>query len=481
MSRDSNRGRPGDRTLRYGGYAALLSAGVVALLAAINVLALRIPLRVDLTAEGFSTLSEQSVKVLAALDQPIGLVALYEPGREDARVDELLKRYRAASERITVTYLDPYRSPVPLKRYEVGGQPPDAGSVIVDAGRRFRVLKTWELYELTVDEQTQAPKLQSFQAEQMITSAIVQVTSASDPVVYLLKGHGERDLPADLGTRLASDNFVLRNLDLAVSPGVPDDATVVAIIGAKNDLSPADAGKLREFLSLRGGRAVVTLEMTAVPQPVLSGLLAVYGLASPAALVVEQDGAYHLPNQPLALVPGIAEHAITAALKSGEMPVVFPVARPLQVLAERKRRVTVEPLLSTSARAFAQVDLASAETTKQPGDLAGPFLLAAAATDRGETGERESRIVVLAGTEFLYPPESIGRLPENETLLLNGLNWLRGEEELIAIRPRTISSIRYTISLTSFQFYLFAGIAVLLVPLAVFATGLAVWLRRRHA
>jgi hypothetical protein len=307
------------------------------------------------------------------------------------------------------------------------------------------------------------------------------VTSASDPVVYRLKGHGERDLPADHGTRLASDNFVLRTLDLAVSPGVPDDATVVVIIGAKNDLSTADAAKLREFLSLRGGRAVVTLELTAEPQPVLAGLLAGYGLASPAALVVEQDSAYHLPNQPVALVPGIAEHAITAALKSGEMPVVFPVSRPLEVLSERKRRVTVEPLLATSARAYARADLGSDETAKQPGDLSGPFVLAAASVDRGETGERESRIVVLAGTEFLYPPESIGRLPENENLLLNGLNWLRGEEELIAIRPRSISSIRYTISLTSFQFYLFAGIAVLLVPFAVFATGLVVWLRRRHA
>jgi hypothetical protein len=481
MRNDSERGRPAARALRYGGYAAALTAGVLALLVGLNVLAARIPLRVDLTAEGFSTLSEQSRKVLGALDVPVGLVALYEPGREDARVDELLKRYRAASERITVTYLDPYRSPVALKRYEVGGEPPDAGSVIVDAGGRFRVLKTWELYELTVDEQTQAPKLQSFQAEQAITSAIVQVTAASDPVVYLVRGHGERDLPADLGTRLAGDNFVLRNLDLAVAPAVPDDATVLVLLGPKNDLSAADAGKLRDWLAGRGGRAVLTLELGAGAQPVLAGLLAAYGLASPDALVVEQDGAYHLPNQPVALVPGVADHAVTATLKSGELPVVFPVARPLVVLAERKRRVTVEPLLGTSARAFAQVDLSTTETARGPRDLGGPFVLAAVATDLGETGERESRILVLGSTEFLFPPESIGRLPENENLLLNGLNWLRGEEELIAIRPRSISSIRYTISMTAFQFYLFAGIAVVLVPLAVFATGLAIWLRRRHA
>jgi len=262
---------------------------------------------------------------------------------------------------------------------------------------------------------------------------------------------------------------------------VPQDATIVLLIGPRSDLGAADVAKLRDFLSVRGGRAIVTLDLNTERTPNLSGLLASYGIEVPSALVIEQEAVHFLPNQPVILVPTILEHAITSTLKSGEMPVVFPVARPIVPLEARKRRVSVEPLLATSARAWAQVDFSSQETLKRSGDLDGPFDLAVACTDLGEAGERESRIVVLSSSQFLFPPESIGRLPENENLFLNSLNWLRGREELIAIPARTISSIRYQLALTSFQFYLFSAVAVLLVPLAVFGVGLGIWLRRRHA
>jgi hypothetical protein len=61
---------------------------------------------------------------------------------------------------------------------------------------------------------------------------------------------------------------------------------------------------------------------------------------------------------------------------------------------------------------------------------------------------------------------------------MNCLSWLRNQEELISIRPKSLltSSLR----LTQVQFYVFAGVAVVLIPLTILGAGLIVWLRRRH-
>ena len=63
---------------------------------------------------------------------------------------------------------------------------------------------------------------------------------------------------------------------------------------------------------------------------------------------------------------------------------------------------------------------------------------------------------------------------------MSSLGWLQDRPELISIPARAISSTRYQVNLTQSQFFLFGGIAVVLLPLAVFAAGLATWLRRRH-
>ena len=48
------------------------------------------------------------------------------------------------------------------------------------------------------------------------------------------------------------------------------------------------------------------------------------------------------------------------------------------------------------------------------------------------------------------------------------------------IVPRSISALRYSITLSSFQFYLFAGLAVILIPGLILGAGLATFLRRRY-
>ena len=211
-----------DRRLRYGGYSTLVIAAVLAIVAGVNLLVDRLPWRADMTIEKFYSLSDQTTKVFRTVESPITVLELWEAGKEDVKVAELLRRYQVASAQMAVRQVDPYRSPVDSKRYEVDGKPPAVGSLVVDAGGRFKVLRIADLYETQQDTSTGEQVPTNFIAESAIANAIASVTTAADPVSTLLNGHGEKALPEGLADRPRPRAFYdVRDLTLATAAGVP--------------------------------------------------------------------------------------------------------------------------------------------------------------------------------------------------------------------------------------------------------------------
>lgn len=471
-----------DRALRFGGYGTLVVIAVLAIVAGVNLLVERLPWRADLTIEKFYSLSEQTLKVLATVDRPITVLELWEAGKEDEKVAELLRRYQTQSAEISVRQVDPYRNPVELKRYTVGGEAPAVGSLVVDAGGRFKVLRTADLYETREDPTTGEQVATGFIAESALTNAIASATAGADPVLYLLKGHGEKELQDALADRLRRAFYDVRDLTLAAAATarVPDDAAIVALVSPLNDILPGEAAELTAFLRERGGKLLLLTDVGATPHPNIGRLLEAFGLAVRPWLVVERASDHFLPNQPWMLIPSVGSHAITAPNAAAEMPILFPISQAIERLPAVRRTVRIEPLLASSSQSYAKVDIQDESGEQGPNDPSGPFVLAAAVTDTGEVGQVASRMVVMASSQFIFPSANLGRLAENENLFMNTLGWLLDRPELISIPARTISGNRYELNLSQFQFFLFAGIAVVLIPFAVFIAGLATWLRRRH-
>ncbi len=234
-----------DRALRYGGYSTLVIAAVLAIVGGRQP-----PGRPPALARGHDpravlhALRPDREGARTPSASPIDVLALWEAGKEDAKVSELLRRYQTRSSHLRVRQVDPYRSPVELKRYEVDGSPPAVGSIVVDAAGRFKVLRIADLYETTQDESTGEQVPSNFIAESAITNAIASVTAGKDPVLYLLKGHGEKALVEDLATRLVRAFYDVRDLGLAAAAAVPDDATIVALVSPQRDILPGEAEAL---------------------------------------------------------------------------------------------------------------------------------------------------------------------------------------------------------------------------------------------
>ena len=70
------------------------------------------------------------------------------------------------------------------------------------------------------------------------------------------------------------------------------------------------------------------------------------------------------------------------------------------------------------------------------------------------------------------------QIPGNSDFFLNGLGWLRGKKDEITVRPKSVLTMRLSIS--NLQALLFSGLVVIIMPLLVLGAGFSVWIRRRH-
>ena len=104
------------RRLRHGGFATLLVVAVIVITILLNIVISTLDnvwgLSYDLSSNRLYTISEQTERVVSAIDEPVHIYALMQTGSESQTVENLLENYRRlAPDYITVTVVDPIQNP----------------------------------------------------------------------------------------------------------------------------------------------------------------------------------------------------------------------------------------------------------------------------------------------------------------------------------------------------------------------------------
>lgn len=467
------------KKFKYGGYATLLTAVVIAALVIINVLVGRIGFMVDLTRNQLFTLSDQTFQVIDQLDEEIDVIFLSQPGTENQVAMQIVDRYVRRNPRLRVSTIDPVRNPHMVMRFQGDGTRSLANGTIVVENRennRFKLIAPHELINHRMDRQQQ-PVAESLAVEQRVTGAIIYVTTEELPVIYTLSGHDQSPIPIELRRQLEIENFRIEEINLMTTETVPEDAHALLVISPKRDLAEVEEQRLRSFLENQG-RAIFLMDLLTQSLPKFEALFQSYGVTLNQQIVVEGDAAMHVGN-PIWLVPNLESHDIISPLRASDMRMLLPVSQSLSLMDVRRRTLDIQPLLRTSDTAWAKTNLQTQTLEREEGDLPGPFDLAVAITDNvfDGTNTNVTKILLVANAGFLSD-EISNQVPGNINFILNGINWIQDREEAISIRPRTLGTPRLTMNWQ--QQLLIAGIAVVLIPLLILGSGLFVWLRRRH-
>ena len=457
--------------LQGGSYSLILTAVVLAILVAVNVLVTALPTNLtwyDISATKLYSITSNTKVVVNALQEDVTIYWIVQSGEEDNVIENLLSKYESLSNHIQVVKKNPDVYPTFAQQYT--DETVQNNSLVVECGDRYRYIGYDDIYLQEADMYSYSYTT-SFDGEGAITSAIDYVVTEELPQLYLLEGHGESELPATIADQIEKENMETQSLSLLTVDEIPEEVDVILIYAPTSDLSQQEAEMLREYTQSGGKLMVIagpTQDSTALEN--LNTLLSDYGVEVCEGVVVEEDRE-HYTYQPYLLLPDLASSDITDPLIEENYYVNMPVAQGLDVSGADS---AVTSLMTTSDTAFCKVagyDLTTYE--KEEGDIDGPFALAVS-IDCGNEGQ----IIWFSSSQFLEDMYNAWSSGSNGDLAMNALSSLVGEREAMAIRSKSLNYNYLTISGSTASLLKVLMIGVF--PLGYLGLGTAVILHRRR-
>jgi ABC-type uncharacterized transport system involved in gliding motility auxiliary subunit len=415
--------------------------------------------RLDLTIGQQYVLSDYARRILSDLNTNIRVTAfLRDNDPRNGDIEDLLWRVGVAAPRVTYQLVDVNRNPAVARRDGVRSY----GAVAVEAEGRRKIVPAAD--------------------EPSLMAAIVQVTRPMQRHVYVLTGHGERSInetDRNTGYSLARAALVqelseVSELAVLNDRPVPDDARVLVIAGPRSDLLASELLALDAYLR-RGGSVLILLDPGNAPS--LAAFLRRYGIVAGDDVVLDPENRLFAGDFLTMVVRERAVgHPVSSALQAEPlMSRVRPVA-----IASAADGLGME-LLKTADASWRSSDPEVFNTGvgvfTAGRDRPGPVPVGVAVRVPG-IDDRTGRMIVLGDSDFATN-FFIGYLG-NRDLLLNAVNWLSGDEQLIASRAPTqqpgINQFFISARQGAFAFW----IGTVIQPAIVLAIGMAVTMVRRR-
>ena len=458
------------RQARYGTMTATSVLVVLGILVAINYIGNK---RWDLTANKVFSLSDQTKNVLAKLDSPLQILVFAQETDFQSFQDKL-KEYTYASKNVSAEYIDPDKKQAIAKDNQVQ----QYGTIVFKyKGRVERVTTS---------------------TEQDITNGIIKVVSGSQKKIYFTQGHGEKDTASSerdgygtIAAALGRENYTVDKVVLAQSGTVPDDAAVVVVAGPKTDFFPPEIDALKKYLA-KAGKVLLEIDppekYDSPPYKNLIALAHDWGMDVGNDIVVDASGMGRLigtgPEIPVAA--NYPSHPITQKFN---FITAYPLARSVTPVSGGVDGHTAQSFIETSPRSWGETDIKSFLVDQKVGfdegkDKKGPVSIAAAVNApstsdapkvEADAPKAEARVVVIGDSDFAS--NSVLGIQGNRDMFMNTVGWLSQQENLIAIRAKDPDDRRVT--MTAAQQTNVTWFTLLILPAAIFGSGVYTWWRRR--
>lgn len=445
------------RRARYGSNVMVMSIAFLGILVLVNFMGSRYDKRLDWTQDKSFTISEQTRKVLSNLDKPISITGFFQQGDTgQTQVTDLLREYGQYTSLLTWKFIDPDVQPAAARQAGISA------------------------YSTLVFEMEGRKQLTTSIDEQGITSAILKISNPNQKVIYFLTGHGERSV--DSGTQdglsqarqvLEQDNYLVRSVTLAITPTVPTDCSLLAIVAPSKALLSQEITAINAYLD-KGGKLLYLTEPQ-LNNSIDEGILSRFGIIVRNDIVVDPASS-QLGDILSPLVGNFQWSIITKDLRAAA---IFPYTRSLKQGAAPVDGVAITAFAETSKSSWGETDLTNSQVALDAKDTPGPVTVGMSAEIQhvvvGAKVAPTARVVVYGNTDFAS--NSYLQYLGNKDLFANTVNWLTEDESLISIRAKPPTD--RSLYMTNTEQILGMATSIILLPLAVLLVGAVVWWRRR--
>lgn len=463
------------RKFKGGAYATTISAVVILIILILNLVVQELDITKDLTADSKYSLTEETKELIANLDQNITIYYLVESGGEIDEFKRIVNNYDNINDKVKVQYKDPVQYPKFASQYVDDDIDTQSFLVVNEDTKAAKYIAYNDLLDYEINYSTYQYEVTGLKVEAQIDAAIAAVTNEDLPTVYALTGHGESSFSSYLTETFQSNNITTNEFSSLTAQSVPEDCDVLFLNMPQYDLTQEETQMIKDYL-MNGGDAIFCVDYTTYTLPNVVSLLNYYGVNIVEGFVVEGDSQYTMSSRyPTLLVPKISSHEFVKNIKDKKY-VIVPVGSGLSIRDDKRETVETETILQTSDSAYSKINTNSTVAAKEENDIAGPFILGLEAKE--SVGEEETRIAVYTGKALLddqyLQTSSFG----NVDLMMNTINEMTGQENALSIRSTDLSDAM--VSLNNAQKNRIGLVVVVILPLFVLATGIAVVVRRRR-
>ena len=453
---------------KKGTYGAGLTVVIIAIAVVLSLMTGLLPedlKAIDISDNKVYTIGETTEELLASLENNLSFTVIAEPDTMDSRIERLIKQYTSRSDKIALTEIDPVKSPAEVTA--LGGA---ANTIIVtndDNGKTTTVsfddiliVDPYSSYYYGTSDATE------FDGEGQLTGAVHYVTSENTSRIYLTNGHGESALPASITERLTKLSLPTDSLSLLMSGGVPEDCSLLIVFAPASDISQDEKTVLSKYLA-RGGAMMYVAGYEAVRLPVFESLLAEYGITFVEGYIADVERYYQ--DSPYNIFPVLNDvHDITKDFGADEL-VLLIQSQGFELTSPARDTVTVESFMTTSEGGIAVTEASQTE---------GQYVLGATAIEPVGDENAETRIVAIASASVVEE-QILSSFPSlvNADVFINAVTYFIDDVANISIPSKSLAITYNTVTGGAVWRALF----VFIIPAALIAGGLFVWLRRRRA
>lgn len=461
------------KTLSLGTYSSSVVVLSLAVIVVLNLLVAQLPEKYtvfDVTSDQLYSLTTETKEIADGITDDIQIYVLANEDNADTTLDETLKKYEGLNSHIKVSYVDPAVNPKFYLQYTDGSV--SSNSLIVESGKRSRVIDYSDIYEYSYDYTNYTQSVTGYDGEGQLTSALAYVTSDEMPKIYLLEGHGESSFDSTFSNAIEKENLDYETINLMDYDEVPGDASCVVINAPTSDFSADDTEKMLSYME-KGGDIFFVSCYTGEAHENIDRLLDYYGVNVKEGLIIETDRG-HYYQDPFYILPEISYDDITSGIYNNGSYVFAPYAQ--GITTEEKEDVTIAELLSSSDNSYLRNDISGVDSyEKQDSDEDGPFLIGVKCEKNA--GEETSTAIIYTSSNMFTNDANMIVSGTNVKLFTASLGTFASHETSVSIPVKSMEADYLTVPQGTIM--IIALVTVVLLPVLFIVGGFIVWFRRR--
>ena len=426
-------------------------------------------LSADFTGEKLYSLSDATKSTISGLQNETTIYIFSAENTFSPVLAEILSRYAKLSPKINLRFTDPYTDSFLLNNYRSQGFTIGESDILVEGTNGSRHIKAASLFSY---DNTGNPR--ALYLEEKLTNALVYVNTGSELNFSLITGHGENN-PLSLEEALDTGGFSVRSTALLTGERPP--AGVAAIIGPQRDFLGEEISILEDFLE-NGGNLMLFMGPGGAKLSNLEDFLASWGLSFIPGAVFEPLA--HSPGNMASLIPLYGMHELNLDFAERSYFLAMPGTQAIEIADDSTGQRTTRLLLSSrdayiqNSNITAVSDNSASDNSfvQSPGDLRGPFVLAAVS---GKTG---GSVMLFGSSGILAEDIFEAQAFANREYIVRAALWLAGrdKQDYVSIPAKSLYAppINAGFALVLAVLLVFA----VLLPLSILVTGAVILIRR---